>query len=408
MSARMRRRVPPPGIDTVTERRGAEVSVDIVADFYTRLLHDDETKDVVLDMLDGQLRAHSVVLCAGSEAIRGMLRNGVAAADGGTAPKRLSWQEHPVDVGRFFLRLLYTGTVDYDDWATTPIAPQAAAVAHTEEDGVEVTATFLARDGARPVDVKSEHETPTVDGAAHLAEELPTHVSHREAEERRHLARSDSTARRSGRADSARRVPHRTVGGEDDDEDYQHCVPVRLLLGALSIATLYMVRHLMPALTSALQHRITSSTFDSICAGAIQMDVTALRLQCLQFAQMDIHNFKIDEVREGMRVRAVRQITVQSACVPRGSLGTAVVQIETDDSDMTRPEVVIQWDCNFVNSVRRVLSSIEVVDHRHTVASVKQQYEAETLSPVVMSELAALWGTPRPHGKRRRQIRRVL
>eukprot|EP00927_Polykrikos_kofoidii_P084641 TRINITY_DN898_c0_g1_i1.p1 TRINITY_DN898_c0_g1~~TRINITY_DN898_c0_g1_i1.p1 ORF type:complete len:399 (-),score=61.71 TRINITY_DN898_c0_g1_i1:97-1293(-) len=398
MSARMRRRVPPPGIDTVTERRGAEVSVDIVADFYTRLLHDDETKDVVLDMLDGQLRAHSVVLCAGSEAIRGMLRNGVAAADGRTAPKHLSWREHPMDVGRFFLRLLYTGTVDNEDWATTPIVPQAATATTATEDDAAL--------------------------AAHLADESPTHVSHREAEERMHDTRGDSVARTSGRSDSVpasapldagigedvitRRVPHRTVGLQGDDEENQHRVPLRLLMGALGIATLYMVRHLMPVLTNALRHRITSSTFDIICAGAIQMDVTALRLHCLQFAQMDIYQLKLDDVREGMRVRAVRPITVQSACVPRGSLGTAVVQVETDDSDVTRPEVVIQWDCNFVNSVRRVLSSIEVVDHRHTVASVKQQYEAETLSPVVMSELAALWGTPRPHGKRRRQIRRTL
>merc|ERR1719469_1532116 len=52
------------------------------------------------------LRAHSCMLCAASDAIRGMLRHGVALED-----KKLFWREHPVEVGRFFLRLLYTGTV---------------------------------------------------------------------------------------------------------------------------------------------------------------------------------------------------------------------------------------------------------------------------------------------------------
>ena len=73
---------------------------------YERLLDDDCSKDVTIETSDDPVMGHSVVLCAASEAIRGLLRNGKnAEAD----HKHLSWREFPSDVCTFFLELLYLG-----------------------------------------------------------------------------------------------------------------------------------------------------------------------------------------------------------------------------------------------------------------------------------------------------------
>merc|ERR1719469_1269486 len=130
------------------------------------------------------LRAHSCMLCAASDAIRGMLRHGVALED-----KKLFWREHPVEVGQFFLRLLYTGTVAEDEWRS---------------------------------DASDSHSSET---------------------------------------------------------------PLRLLLGALSISKVYQVPHLLHALTEALKDRLDDTIFDEVYASAIQMDITVLRMTCLQYAQ---------------------------------------------------------------------------------------------------------------------------
>lgn len=89
-----------------------ESIVDVMAVFYERVLRDDETKDVEIEMSDGSIYAHSVILSASSDAIKGLLRHGGA----GGSEKKLSWHDHPVEVGNFLLQLLYTGTVDDGDF----------------------------------------------------------------------------------------------------------------------------------------------------------------------------------------------------------------------------------------------------------------------------------------------------
>lgn len=86
------------------------VSIDLET-VYERLFQDDEGKDVKIELSDGTLWAHATMLGAASEAIQGMLKHGTAQQQ-----KSLSWKEHACEVGRFFLRLLYTGTVAEDEW----------------------------------------------------------------------------------------------------------------------------------------------------------------------------------------------------------------------------------------------------------------------------------------------------
>lgn len=47
------------------------VSAEAVVQLNERLLGDDESKDLEIEMSDGLLRAHSCILMAGSDAIRG-------------------------------------------------------------------------------------------------------------------------------------------------------------------------------------------------------------------------------------------------------------------------------------------------------------------------------------------------
>jgi hypothetical protein len=87
-----------------------ESIIDVMADFYERVLRSDDTKDIEIEMSNGSVYAHSVVLCASSDAIKGILRH-----NGDGESSKISWRDYPVEVGNFLLRLLYTGTVDEGD-----------------------------------------------------------------------------------------------------------------------------------------------------------------------------------------------------------------------------------------------------------------------------------------------------
>lgn len=273
------------------------LAADALDDVLERLLADEETKDVEIEMSDGLLRAHSLILGATSDAIKGMLRHGTASME-----KRLSWREHPMEVGRFFMRLLYTGTIAEEEW------------------------------------IQSESD--------------------------------------------------RVLGDEE--------VPLRLLLGGLSIAKVYLVPHVLRSLTEALKDRLTVQTFNDIFSHSIKLDITALRLHCLQFAQQEHRvSTRGREVRSGARVMALVRITVNSANVPRGGMGTV--------STLPAGGLHVNWDNGFVNMIEGVMDMIEIIGEPKT-NPVQQMFEANALSPEVMSELAPVWGRPQPTAKRRRKL----
>jgi len=265
------------------------MGMEVMETVLERLYADDETKDVEIEMCDGVLWAHSNVLGASSEAIQGMLRHGVAAAK-----KKLSWRENPMEVGRFVLRLLYTGTIVEDEW----------------------------------------------EGC-------------------------DETTERSAERE----------------------VPLRLILGGLSIAKVYQVPHLIHAFIEALKRRLTDDSFDDICSAAIKLDVMAVRLFCLRYAEQPHRN----EIKDGARVKALRLITADCALVHEGVMGTVNSQNR------------IQWDNRFITRADLVREMVEVVSSP-TMNRVHDLYKAKELSPEVMSELAGLWGPVDPVVKRRRTL----
>jgi len=279
------------------QRLGGEmVSVETLEGVLERLLADDDTKDVEIRMKDGTVWAHANMLGANSDAIKGMLRHGMEANN---PQKKLSWHEHPVEVGRFFLRLLYTGTVSEEEWA----------------EGNECSG-------------------------------------------------SDK------------------CGSLSDRE-----VPLRLLLGSLAIAKVYQVPHLLHALTESLRCRLHDGVFDDICSQAIKLDVTALRLHCLRYAEQPHSR----ELKEGTRVKALRLITVDCALVHEGVMGTVNSQNR------------VNWDNRFITRADLVRDMVEIVSVP-TSNRVYEMYQQKELSPEVLSELAALWGPVKPAFKRRRKL----
>mmetsp|Transcript_123525 Transcript_123525/g.349207 ORF Transcript_123525/g.349207 Transcript_123525/m.349207 type:complete len:270 (+) Transcript_123525:161-970(+) len=265
------------------------VSMNVVEDLNEQLLADDETKDVEIEMSDGVMKAHSLILGISSQAIRGMLKHGMAESR-----KTLSWREHPSRTGRFFLRLMYTGTIDEDEW-------------------LEAT-------------------------------------------------------------------PCQNTGEKQ--------VPLTLLLGSLQIAKTYLVPHLLQVLTEALKRRVRNDTFDEILAHAVRLDVTALRLHCVRFAEDSE-----DSVPAGALVKATTRITVEHADVPKGTTGT--VKWSPDGS------LFVSWSFGmFRNSLDAVKLKIECVERPES--SLHRLYDEQALSPEVMFELAALWGKPKPTPKKRR------
>jgi len=262
------------------------VSVEALENLLESMLQDEDTKDVEIEMQDGRLFAHSCMLSAASEAMRATLKGADA-----TTNKHLRWHEHTIEVGRFFIRLLYTGTVAEDEW----------------------------------------------------------------------------------------------ISGDDAKSGKFICqeTPLRLLLGGLSIAKQQLVPHLLHALTEALRDRLDDDNFDEICSGAIRLNITALRLHCIRYAE----GSAMRDITEGDRVRALRHITVQNADVPEGSVGIvngtkAIEWVNTTELG----SIGYETDVELVKGMVQLISSSE--SNR-----VKERYLAKELAPEVMFELASLWGS---------------
>lgn len=241
---------------------------------YERLLDDDELKDVTIEFGDGTLRAHSCVLSAASEAVKGILRNGTARES-----KALAWREHDLKVGRFFLRLLYTGCVEERDWAEAPASAGAAAA----EAGAAAAAAAAAplHDGHR-VRVVRDTNALVMGGSC------------------RFIA-SGTLGTVSGGGKTVM-LPS-TLGGavfmeslKGNLEAVDPRPPLHLLTGSIAIAKVYQFPTLLGALTASIKRRLSLQTFNEICRSAIRDDIQVLRYHCMRFA--DSESQEARELRE--------------------------------------------------------------------------------------------------------------
>lgn len=270
---------------------------DAIQNVNERLLHDSETKDVEIEMSDGTMRAHSIILMAASDAVRGMLSHGIARD---AATKRLCWNEHTLDVGRFFLRLLYTGAVNEGDWTAGSPSTDVAGVrevpiylmVRTPNGQTEYAGHYeLVRD-SRPNDkpmwkkLDAERWIFGIDDrwcmctSSTKAEGFTTAKGHIQSfEQSQEVPPNGVTGWR--RHDGNKFVRDDEISVTEPEQQ----VPLRLLLGGLAIAKKYLFQDLLRVFVQALKKRIMPETFDVILSAAIKADTLPLRWHCIQYAQ---------------------------------------------------------------------------------------------------------------------------
>uniref|UniRef100_A0A7S4UYP6 BTB domain-containing protein n=1 Tax=Alexandrium monilatum TaxID=311494 RepID=A0A7S4UYP6_9DINO len=261
---------------------------------YERLLDDDDLKDVTIEFSDGTLRAHSCVLSSASEAVKGILRNGTARES-----KTLTWREHDLKVGRFFLRLLYTGCVEERDWSEqAPAAGGPGTGTAATSDGAAAGTTAGATTGSTVGTTAL-----TTSGAGRLnGSPPPLHDGHRVRVVRdtnalvmggscRFIA-SGTLGTVSGGGKTVM-LPS-TLGGavfmdslQGNLEAIDPRPPLCLLTGGIAIAKVYQFPTLLGALTASIKRRLSPHTFDEICRAAIHDDIQVLRYHCMRFVDSE-------------------------------------------------------------------------------------------------------------------------
>ena len=271
---------------------------------YETLLADDWSKDVTIETGDDPVMGHSVVLCAASEAIRGLLRNGKnAEAD----HKHLSWREFSSDVCTFFLELLYLG-------ASKTLAERSLFLALADPpvedkqlnyevrfdlcehmDKVARTRVYehAQRVGKRTrTDIWFENEAGKNDcGEIGIAGRVPNiytahwllmQAYHGRAPpgQQEENESEEETEEEAGDApwDAAESVTPRR------EWPNPKTAPIPFLLGAMALAKLYLIPHILQMATQALKYRLSYDNFDQVCGASIQWDVTVMRVHCVQYA----------------------------------------------------------------------------------------------------------------------------
>lgn len=275
-------------------------SADHLASLYTKLLTQDSTKDLEIQMSDGVLKAHSSILILGSAAVERILGQGLAAE---TNQKRLSWTEHTVEVGKFFLRLLYSGTVEETEWSKgseaepcqeAPRILQIKSPNGNQQDEAGTYELRAERANGKPVWKKrgSNFWLFYCDGKWFVDTE-----------------RADEDFTLGGgwiKSEACDAMPDAASGWERADDDIpqwvpdsdiwvgepQRRVPLRLLLGGIEIAKTYLFEDLLEVLVEAVQGRVGFDTFDAILKAAIKIDLTPLRLFCVQYAKEQKHGVR--------------------------------------------------------------------------------------------------------------------
>lgn len=290
-----------------------------------RLFNDESTKDVEIELSDGELKAHSVVLMVASEAFRAILSNGVAAT---ANPKRLSWREHKKTVGQFFLRLLYTGTLEESEWSdiieigeNDAAAPEMSVCGDNNFEIIEIPKQLQSA----PLEDPSIIDIGEIAGEYHMSSELKCnglpvwqqkvggrqlHVTGtglwvvsgpgRISPEARGRGAKSFLASVSSNLDGP---PHRF-----NEWNYKHrgkwvqvqiklcarqpAIPIQLLSGSLQLAKMYEVHDLLSPLMATVQKYLTRATFNCVSQLSIKSDIQLLRMRCLQFAEDESNNVR--------------------------------------------------------------------------------------------------------------------
>jgi len=246
-----------------------------VVELWERVL-EKSPNDIELLCKDGIVEAHLVVLSAISDAFFAMLSHPMSEKN----TKVINMREYTCTEIRFFLRLIYTGQVDPEEWDIGQDEDEMKVAEKLEE---------LANGGAhspsssrRSVDSRDMCSTSTpVPRDRHLhAHRHPHHPPHHP----HHTTLSVEDPPPPMKADIDPDGPIREeVETIETDSTSRGEMPMSLLLPAMSLCRKYEICY-EEWLYDKIKQGCSCHTFAKIAEFAIREDITALRLWLLKFA----------------------------------------------------------------------------------------------------------------------------
>lgn len=281
-----------------------------------RMFNNRSSGDVVFVASDGQESAHSLVLSTASEVFKTMLTSKLQ--EGST--RRIEVPDLTCMELRFFLRLLYAGQVDEDDWLGVEDQLKSSYYVDVRYDGFddshiiewqEVSRKWQGvyhrsglylgvpkfKSGSRTYLYCSSTESGSVIWRLTDAD-LETNPSPQDVQ----WSFSHPGIRDFPPTGTWRRkvnnweVNNRLWAGPTVPEALRDKIllnvetlpetpPLRLFLSAVKLARKYLVDHMnKPVLLKLMVNHMTIDNFEEIFAGALELDHSLLRMMCLRFA----------------------------------------------------------------------------------------------------------------------------
>lgn len=217
---------------------GAKVQA-ITLEFWERVFDDEDGKDVELEAADGSVRTHSQILAHVSEPFKKMLSAGMMEQ----RTKKIKLQSFKAAQLKFVLRLMHTGQIDPCDWPH-------------EAEKMDRASTRKRR----------RKEPGSVDSEDDFIRGPPS---------RGRLGSPTKSAR------SVSPMSERSVSSTNDGGS----VPLSILLGSLEFAKQYEISRLVSLILDFMRPRICLSNFDKVFQQAVAIDMSPLKLMCIEFAR---------------------------------------------------------------------------------------------------------------------------
>lgn len=281
----------------------ADRALEGVVDMYEHLFNSKRFEDVVFVLADGTEGAHKVVLAAASDAFAAMFEQPMQEFQSGRVELRgVKWVTM-----RVFLRLLYTGRVDPQDWQDEP---RQAAQGKGPGGG--------GRQGGGPQPRGGQGGGPEAEdrGEEEYEDAVDDDSAGPSSEEVEDTDEGETRERNEGAAEAAEPEPEKS-------QSRQHVeVPLETLCEVAGLAQKYMVGNVLQLAVEALKVRLQKAAveknvpvFEDIAAVAVGMGLGAVRTAAAQVAR------KSRAVRKRYDARQLRpevQLELQAVWPPPG------------------------------------------------------------------------------------------
>mmetsp|Transcript_96151 Transcript_96151/g.206290 ORF Transcript_96151/g.206290 Transcript_96151/m.206290 type:complete len:357 (-) Transcript_96151:84-1154(-) len=275
----------------------ADRALEGVMDMYETLFNTKRFEDVIFLLADGNEGAHKVVLAAASDAFAAMFEQPMQETQSGKVElPSTKWVTM-----RVFLRLLYTGRVDPQDWQEATTGSEGSP-----SEGVE------PRKGAEP-----EEEYEDAVDADHSSSDSSSESEEAEGEERNEVAVVGGGSVAAGVLVATVAEPkEKHVGGEQQRAE----VPLEILCDVAGLAQKYLVTNVLQLTIEALKVRLQKAAvdknvgvFEEVLAVAIKMSLGAVRTAAVQVAKKSKAIWKRYDARS---LRPEVQLELQAVWAP--------------------------------------------------------------------------------------------